>query len=784
MAERVLSLQYPHRGLNRRFSIQHPPDYSTLDSLNMRPFDPIEERQRGGPRPGLSTYLNLRDGPPDFPVNMLADINVSGEEEITPARFMDDFRYGSDAGWTFSNTRTTHGVGLLRTPGVQVGEISRELPGNLDSGSEYTVQVSMPGILPPLPGNIRGLDGVVRLDLGLDAETIFREGPWNRIELVARYIIPLPTIDLLPVTELEVSLIHMEGRHEVRRVWSDSAVSPRGWNIWDLLMSVRVFPDNIVTIRMASNPDFWNITSPDLGLGQSSGRFVAIGLQRGATDALWEHSPIVRWFLIDYFVRSPPIFPTPQALLVAAVNGKVTLQKDENTLLNPVDDALLDQKAKPLMAVDAIAPSGGSLATPPTPGPNRQPGIRLFIADYTSDPTVGPKVYDPKTNKLIAWEADFYPDGRRKGVGPTGLPMGNPIMVRFGGRIYLAGNPPHAWYASRTSGEESDSDPFDWDFGENIFQGGEDPAAAISGQAAEVGDISEPLRALMPFVDDYLIFATANRLFRLPGDPGFGARIVSLSDEVGVAGPQAWCTTPEGAVLLMDQERGLFGLKPGATSFPLPISSEVLPRELRDIDVRDVIVQLAYDHRQPGVHIFLTSISGRQLEHWWFDRRTGGFWPFSLVDQYLPSTVFAYQSTAPDRSGVLLGGRDGVIRRFDNPAPLDDGVPFEQYIVYGPFNLAGGDYLEGVLRWIRGTLPTTGNGLSFEVRTGPTAADALDDDSPLQRRFAGRFGADSRERKAVRLRGVVAFVKIIGGRSPWAIETLDASVEPLAAARA
>jgi hypothetical protein len=692
----------------------------------------------------------------DGPVNLLSSVSVSGGEVVTSARWFDDLTDGLDEWWVERVGLTTVSRGLVVDAGANSGFAKLRFPSNLDESSEFTASVR----IDTTPQGF--LDGRVSLAVGLPEGQLV--GPSFRVELEGIY-------DSEPGSHqfkqtLRISVVQIDGTNEDRRNVLKTFESDE--SLGNATLSVRVFPGNSGGVSLSDPCGNYNYASTDpegLPLGERSGSFLALGLRRGLVALA-----IANQFSLDYSATGPSVFPVAGSLLVAASNGILTLQKSDGEVQAPNDR--LAERVRPLMGVDMIAPANLDADGRPVPDHERTPGPRFFIADYGEN--AAPKVYDPAANALSDWESDIDDRGISKGT----VPLGNTMLARFGGRLYLAGNPPHQWYASRFG------NPFDWYFGANVANFNEDPTGATSSQAAEMSVISEPLRALAPFVDDYMVFGTANRLFRLTGDPGLGGRIISLSTEAGIAGPQAWCMTPEGALVLLDQERGLFALSPGAQSFPESLSFDVLPRELRDIDTRDVIVQLAYDHRKPGVHIILNSTSGRSLVHWWYDRPTGGFWPFSLDDGFLPSSILSYQSTAPDRSGVLLGCRDGFVRRFDNPAPFDDGTAFPQHVVYGPFNLAGGDYMEGVLRWIRGTVVPDGADLEFEVLTGPTAHQALDDSSPHQRRFRGGLSSVYAERKSVGLRGVVAYVKLIGNGLPWAVETLDASIEPLAAIRA
>ena len=77
------SIEFPLGGLNRRWSLQRQPDYTTPDALNVWPFTRRDMRLRGGSRPGTSAWASNGTG---GKVNMLTSLNgsryrfVHGEE--------------------------------------------------------------------------------------------------------------------------------------------------------------------------------------------------------------------------------------------------------------------------------------------------------------------------------------------------------------------------------------------------------------------------------------------------------------------------------------------------------------------------------------------------------------------------------------------------------------------------------------------------------------------------------------------------------------------------------
>lgn len=766
MPERTLGLQFPVAGLNRRFAIQKRPPFSTSDCMDMRPFDSLGERERGGSRPGLVKHDFPAPGGSGVPVNMLSAVTVGGGQQFVPGSFVDLFNEGGDLDWAHRQTMRLLNRGLVvweSGSGGQTGYLRRHRPSSMDVGLEYSLSLNLLGHR--LEGEaflFDTINGTASLDFGLSNLDQFPPGRWTRLELRA-----IGTVE----HSVEVFLVQMDGATELQRE-SLFQRGPGSNPVPSFLLRASFVPVNgVVTFEAVERGVSLFRETRSFGAEQSVtdiGAAVGFTLTTNAISAVALEQLLATFFQIDYVVANPPTFPVPDSLLVGAAGGTLVSQDGAGGTHAPLSGAT-EQQVKPLMAVDAQVPAYGGMV------PNRVAGPRLFIADYGDiGSPILPKVYDPVLNELRVWETDRADDGTGPSKGT--VPIGNHIIARFLGRIYLAGFPPHQWSACRVG------DPMDWDFGAGLIAAGDDPSAAIFDEFSELGDIGEPLRAMAPFVDDYMIFGTPNRLFRLSGDPRSGARFLNVSTESGIASPQAWAMTPEGAMVYLDQERGLFLLAPGAQTYPEALSANVLPRELRDINLPDTNVQVAYDHRRVGIHIILSSISGRSVDHWWYDRRTGGFWPFSLDSAHLPMVTLSHQSVSAQGSGVLLGCNDGFVRRFDASSGSDDGVPFAPHVLYGPFNLAGGDATEGVLRWIRSTVVASGD-LDVEVITGTTAVNALDPTSEHRRVFTGKLGSASMERRMVQLRGVVAYVKVSGALTPWAMETLDVSVESLSAPR-
>lgn len=73
--KRQLDLKFPTGGLNRRLAFQTQPPWTTPSCLNMRSFDTVAGRERGGSRPGLGKAYSQQLGS-GAPVRLLAGVTV------------------------------------------------------------------------------------------------------------------------------------------------------------------------------------------------------------------------------------------------------------------------------------------------------------------------------------------------------------------------------------------------------------------------------------------------------------------------------------------------------------------------------------------------------------------------------------------------------------------------------------------------------------------------------------------------------------------------------------
>lgn len=242
------------------------------------------------------------------------------------------------------------------------------------------------------------------------------------------------------------------------------------------------------------------------------------------------------------------------------------------------------------------------------------------------------------------------------------IPSSAYLVCRYRGRIVLSGDPsyPHQWYMSKVGF------PFDFLYGTN------DPMSAVAGTNADAGELGDIVRALIPFGDDFLIFACANSIHLLDGDPVSGGSIDELDNKTGIFGPWAWCIDGIGDLWFYGTG-GLYKMT-GGRSKPINISQAHLPQL---IDTWAAIpgthrIVLTYDPFRNGVIISRTTLADGTNLNYWYDLKTEGFYPESYPTACGIFSSAYYDSDAVATKGLVLGCNDGYIRNFYDADKNDD----------------------------------------------------------------------------------------------------------------
>lgn len=310
-----------------------------------------------------------------------------------------------------------------------------------------------------------------------------------------------------------------------------------------------------------------------------------------------------------------------------------------------------------------------------------------------------------------------------------------------------------------------------------------DDAAAFAINFEPNAKIGHPIRALMPFRDDVLVFGCDHAMWQMVGDARAGGSCQFITDKTGVYGPGAWTTDPAGVMYFIG-ESGLYRMAAGGQ--PQALGNDRVQRYFSQIDRAADTVLLEWDTQRQGLWIIVTAaaappyVGTPQSVHLFYDVRNDGFWRVQFPRVMDPVCIAGYDGDTDDLRTVLLGCRDGVVRRLQDDATNDDGNAIHSYIYLGPVTPAG-DIREAKitgLDFILGDLPAGFTNddnwhVDWTLQAGKDAKQAVD--APTETR-TGSFDAAGEQRPAgVKLSGSTFSVKLSNSTLDkfWSLDRLS-----------
>lgn len=380
------------------------------------------------------------------------------------------------------------------------------------------------------------------------------------------------------------------------------------------------------------------------------------------------------------------------------------------------------------------------------------------------------KVYDPAlaTNPLNIWQA---------ATGKGFVPHGCTLAVRCWNSILCGGDPqaPSVWQCSRRD------DAFDFLFSAPAT----DKGRAIAGTVTNQSNVTGPITALIPFWNDFAIFATANSMYVMRGDPRLGGRLDTITERTGIIDRFAWCLTAEGNLIYLAHD----GLRMvGASVSPQSemLSHDKIPAELRGLDPTQIEISMEYDVNERGVLIGLTPPSGT-ASHWFFDLKNRGFWETTFPAVAQPRLQCVFNSENPSLRGVAIGGGDGYIRSFRRSQFFDD-VPalamadkrIASSVTLGPFGPAGRDNtLAAMLETIEAQLAAGSGPIAWKVFAAPDAESCVAQTTPFASGTWTSLPTARRTlRQLIKARGGAFLIQLDSadttGATSWTFDGLDA----------
>lgn len=279
------------------------------------------------------------------------------------------------------------------------------------------------------------------------------------------------------------------------------------------------------------------------------------------------------------------------------------------------------------------------------------------------------RIFDPATltvSNVVPNDAGTLP-GATAGVAGSCTAT---LIENHVGRIWLGGVPgePQNLYASKLN------DPLGWLTGQNI------PGEAIALSAANTAKLGQPVVGLLSTGKTRMIVGCTNSMWEIVGDPTLeGSLDVSpLVRDFGLIGKDAITMAGEGLVVGLSHH-GVFAVPEGGAA------QLISPPTIRLAIAREGLMpQVIRDVARHGVHLFLTAEAAGVSTHYWLDERlnglsaaVGGYFPEQYPNRAGPTCSCVF------RGEVLIGGRDGYIRVFDDAEKDDDGESIVSYAALG-----------------------------------------------------------------------------------------------------
>ena len=774
-----LELNFPFKGINEIPSNRQQPIGTTHDALNVRPFDSLEERLRGGQRGGSAKYfadaVNGSEAIQSLDAITYALDPASLDIDFDNPIFSDDFSSYADgllktlnaADWPHSlyNDRgiTTADAELLPLQQVSAGgavSVSNAADGLVSGASSGAFESAITKDL------VLGSAYAVRVGI-LHLETAgFPVHEKNTTTILLR-VDPSAKTCIYVKMEPDAADAATGTLFFFRQASNISRVAILGniygvdrqdftlagglnWEDAVATFDVRVSGDtfscyiNDVLIESFTDTNF----ASDVKVG------VALGKSDGGTVNDWDDTPTEGY--IDSFdvyrSRTPTAFRSTK--IVVASGGNIYAGTASGGL--------------------NLAGSGtGALSASAIPS-----GVGAYQKMYFVDGFVsGNRIYNPNTDVVSAWAASagMLPAG---GFGTTysisAMSISSSTITATGATaafaagdvIQLVGhsvasNNQTYKVVTDNGGDELEvtpaptsevaegsireanyacqhaalyrgrivlwglaSDPHNWfmsaagnplDF--DYFPSTTTQTQAVAGNNSDAGLLGDALVACIPISDDLMLMGGDHTLWVMRGDPAAGGVIDNVSYQTGISGPDAFALDPSGTIYFFGS--GTLWRMGAEISTPEPMSQGRLDKTFQDIDVAEHRVLLLWDSFRHGLHIYLTPSAQPSTApiHYFWDQRTDSFWKDQYPAATGPTAVLLYDADDPNDKALLLGSWDSYIR-YPDEGDDDDGTVIVSYCWFTP--LAGGDYINTRVYDTRVILGSGSDSVTFEIHAAST----------------------------------------------------------------
>lgn len=374
---------------------------------------------------------------------------------------------------------------------------------------------------------------------------------------------------------------------------------------------------------------------------------------------------------------------------------------------------------------------------------------KAYLAEYNVSGTGLIYEIDPKVPSATALTATY-----------GSIPANAYVVQIYLDRLFVISS--NQWYCSR-QGDYTDWNTVATDVGR-----------AVNGQNSDAGRIAESIRAAIAWSDDTMLFGSQNTLYALRGDPADGGMIDVISKNYGIIDRFANCFGREGELYGLSRA-GVFFLPPGGQGRPEGVSDKPLPVELRDINTAEYEITMAYNDEEHGVNIFLTPYLDTEVYHWFLDLGNGAWWRDSFSRDHQPTSTHYLRTDIDGLSGMIIGCRDGYIRRFSTSSVLDDDTNIDSYVEFGPIALGATGY-EGLLNEMVAIVPEPSGDIDWTLTTAYNAEQLYGGSTRVWTGTWDQKGVNYTSRP--RARGAAMKLRVGNdGETSWALEQVHVTRE-------
>jgi hypothetical protein len=717
--KRIVELQFPLAGINSKYAYRQQPPFTTPDALNMRPAGAIKNRDRGGSRPGMDKYFYEELGS-GSPVRMLSEVDIVKDDGV---HFWTDNFLGaslspiwSTASWVSTQPSVVPPGGIIVDTASEVASVVRDALSDFEETGSYQTEL----FVAPYNGQHWG---TYKLFVRMDDTTPDVTADGTVIELditgatgaysgrILNYASGIPTEYLFTTTGSDgypaAGIFRcLVAGDNIKVYWrgvqliTQTVAAPAGKRFG---FGLHCTVDNGVcladyfriqyTSNVLVNVNRRILTASaggsfytDSSIGQLTA--VSSSLTLASDHHIQATQRLQKLYIADY--SEPRAAENDGDISVDTVLTSVSIG-DFTILGISTDDDVVEITNGTGSITDGTyeiaSIAVGGLTMTATTG----------TGTCTFNVMRGAKIYTPVTDTLSLYLAE---------AGKGTVPVGPKIIAHYRDRIVMADA--HLWYMSRQG------NPLDFDYSADSG----DTQRAVAAQTSDAGRLGEVITALIPFSDDYMLFGCENSVWVLRGDPAWSGQIDNLSRNIGILSNTSYCLGPSGEIIFLSRD-GLY-IMPNATTPPQSVSSETLPNDLLNIDPKLFDILMAYDVKERGVHIYNTPKAGGSVKHWWFDWDQKSTWPVDVPVTFQPTSILSYKAHDTVDGAVLLGCRDGYVRKFHQNFVSDGATAITSNLIVGPIRTAKSNYRDGKVIEVIGALAEGSGDVTADVLIGKT----------------------------------------------------------------